>query len=127
MNLNLLRWIDEVFGPIVARLFFIIGLVVGRSRKLKSPLQYKTVEKVLIIKFFGGGSILLASPAIYSIKRIHPDAHISIITLSENKEICSLLKAIDKTYYLDLKNPFSFFLNTSNFFEKSRIKITTLL
>ena len=127
MNLNLLRWIDEVFGPIVAWVLFIVGLVVGRSRKLKSPFQYKTVKKVLIIKFFGGGSILLASPAIYSIKRIHPDAHISIITLSENKEICSLLKAIDKTYYLDLKNPFSFFLNTSNFFEKSRIKITTLL
>ena len=109
MNLNLLRWIDEIFGPIVARLFFIIGLVVGRSRKLKSPFQYKTVKKVLIIKFFGGGSILLASPAIYNIKRIHPDAHISIITLSENKEICSLLKAIEKTYYLDLKNPFSLF------------------
>ena len=87
MNLNLLRWIDEVFGPIVARLFFIIGLVVGRSRKLKSPLEYKTVEKVLIIKFFGGGSILLASPAIYSIKKVHPNAHISIITLSENREI----------------------------------------
>ena len=109
MNLNLLRWIDEIFGPIVARLFFTIGLVVGRSQKLRNPLEYKTVKKVLIIKFFGGGSILLASPAIYSIKRIHPDAHISIITLSENKEICSLLKAIDKTYYLDLKNPFSFF------------------
>ena len=110
MNLNLLRWIDEVFGPIVARLFFIIGLVVGRSRKLKSPLEYKTVEKILIIKFFGGGSILLASPAIYGIKKVHPDAHISIITLSENREICSLLKAIDKIYYLDLKDPFSFFL-----------------
>ena len=109
MNLNLLRWIDEILGPIVARFFFIIGLVVGRSRKLKSPLEYKTVEKVLIIKFFGGGSILLASPAIYGIKKVHPNAHISIITLSENKEICSLLKAIDEIYYLDLKNPFSFF------------------
>jgi len=109
VNLNLLRWIDEIFGPIVARLFFIIGLVVGRSQKLRSPLEYKTVKKVLIIKFFGGGSILLASPAIYGIKKVHPDAHISIITLSENKEICSLLKAIDEIYYLDLKNPFSFF------------------
>ena len=110
MNLNLLRWIDEILGPIVARFFFTIGLVVGRSQKLRSPLDYKTVKKVLIIKFFGGGSILLASPAIYSIKKVHPDAHISIITLSENKEICLLLKAIDKIYYLDLKNPFSFFL-----------------
>ncbi|SVC68693.1 uncharacterized protein METZ01_LOCUS321547, partial [marine metagenome] len=109
VNLNLLRWIDAVFGPIVAWVLFIVGLVVGRSRKLKSPFQYKTVKKVLIIKFFGGGSILLASPAIYSIKKVHPDAHISIITLSENKEICSLLKAIDEIYYLDLKNPFSFF------------------
>jgi ADP-heptose:LPS heptosyltransferase len=110
MNLNALRWIDEIFGPIIARFLFIVGFIVGRSRKLKTPLEYKTVEKVLIIKFFGGGSILLASPAIYSIKKIHPDAHISIITLFENKEICSLLKAIDKIYYLDLKNPFSFFL-----------------
>ncbi len=109
MNLNLLRWIDEILGPIVARFFFIIGLVVGRSQKLRSPLEYKTVKKVLIIKFFGGGSILLASPAIYGIKKVHPDAHISIITLSENKEICSLLKAIDEIYYLDLKTPFPFF------------------
>ena len=110
MNLNILRWIDGVFGPVLARLLFIVGLVTGHSRKLKDPLQDKTVEKVLIIKFFGGGSILLASPAIYSIKKNHPNACISIMTLSENQEICSLLTAIDNIYALDLKTPLTFFL-----------------
>ena len=110
MNLNFLRWIDEVLGPVLARLFFIVELVTGHSRKLKDPLQEKTIEKVLIIKFFGGGSILLASPAIYSIKKNHPNACISIMTLSENQEICSLLTAIDNIYALDLKTPLTFFL-----------------
>ena len=110
MNLNILRWIDEIFGPLLARLLFIVGFATGHFRKLKDPLQDKTVEKVLIIKFFGGGSILLASPAIYSIKKNHPDARISIITLSENQEICSLLTAIDNVYTLELKTPLTFFL-----------------
>ena len=110
MDLNLIRWIDKVFGPIVAWLLFIAGLLVGRSRKLRAPHQSETTKKILIIKFFGGGSILLASPIIYQLKEANPNASISIITLSENKEICSLLTPIDNIYCLDLKNPFLFLL-----------------
>jgi len=110
MNLNLIRWIDTVFGPILAWALLTIGLVVGRSRKHRIPVQPKTIKKILIIKFFGGGSILLASPVFSRIKEIHPDARISIITLSENKEICSLLTPIDNIYCLDLKAPFLFLL-----------------
>ena len=109
MNLNLLRWIDKVFGPILAWLLFIAGLAVGRSRKLTPPIQPETIKKILILKFFGGGSILLASPIFSRVKETLPDARISIITLSENKEICSLLTPIDKVYFLDLKTPVSFF------------------
>ena len=110
MDLNFIRWIDKTFGPVIAQFLFVAGLLLGRFRKRETSFQLETVKKILLIKFFGGGSILLASPIIHKIKGIHPDATISIITLSENREICSLLKAIDKIYYLDLKNPFSFFL-----------------
>ena len=114
MNLNLLRWIDKIFGPIVAWFLFIAGLAVGRSRKLIPPTQPETIKKILILKFFGGGSILLASPIFSSIKETLPGARISIITLSENNEICSLLTPIDNIYYLDLKSPVSFFLKYLN-------------
>ncbi len=110
MNFNFLRWADEVFGPIIARFLFIVGFAVGRSRKLSTPLQPETIKKILILKFFGGGSILLASPTIYRIKEARPDVHISIITLSENKEICELLTPIDNISCLDLKTPFLFLL-----------------
>ena len=110
MDLNLIRWIDKVFGPIVAWLLFIAGLLVGRSRKLRTHIQPEAIKKILIIKFFGGGSILLASPIFSRIKETLQDARISIITLSENKEICSLLTPIDNIYYLDLKTPVSFLL-----------------
>jgi len=114
MNLNLIRWIDKVFGPILAWLLFIAGLAVGRSHKLSPSIQPETIKKILILKFFGGGSILLASPIFSRIKETLPGARISIITLSENNEICSLLTPIDNIYYLDLKSPVSFFLKFLN-------------
>ena len=111
MDLNFIRWIDKAFGPIIAQFLFVAGLLLGRFRKHETSFQLETVKKILLIKFFGGGSILLASPIIHKIKEVHPNATISIITLSENKEICSLISAIDNIYCLDIKTFFSFLFN----------------
>ena len=107
MNLNFIRWADKIFSSVIVRFLSLICLAFGR-RQLETPPSLAAVKKVLIIKFFGSGSILLASPAICKIKECHPNAEVSIITLSENNEICSLLSAIDNIYYLDLKSFFPF-------------------
>ena len=109
VNLNFIRWVDKIFSSIIVRVLLVIRLVFGRHR-VEIPLPLGAIKKVLIIKFFGSGSILLASPSIYKIKEVHSNATVSMITLSENKEICSLLSAIDNIYYLDLKSFFPFLL-----------------
>lgn len=121
MNLNFIRWADKIFSSIIARFLFLIWLAFG-PRRIETPLPLGVIKKVLIIKFFGSGSILLASPAIYKIKECHPNAEVSIITLAENKETCSLLSAIDHIYYLDLKSFFSFFLKYLKLIRKIRSK-----
>jgi ADP-heptose:LPS heptosyltransferase len=110
VHLNFIRWVDKTFSSIIVRFLYLIWLAVGH-RQLETPPSFAAVKKVLIIKFFGSGSILLASPAIYKIKECHPNAEVSIFTLSENKETCSLLSAIDNIYYLDLKRFFPFLFN----------------
>ena len=67
MILNFIRWADKIFSSIIVRFLFLIWLAFG-PRRIETPLSLGVIKKVLIIKFFGSGSILLASPTIYKIK-----------------------------------------------------------
>ena len=50
------------------------------------------------------GSILLASPALREIKKFHPDAQITLLTLSVNEELANILPSVDKVVTFSLSN-----------------------
>lgn len=68
------------------------------------------VEKILIVKMWGIGSIVLASPLFDEIRRVHPGARIDFMTLEENQPILGLYPQVDRPLLLDLSAGIASFL-----------------
>lgn len=64
----------------------------------------KQSKKILIIKFWGIGNIILLLPTIKAIRDKFPEAQITFLTLSENEGIIENTIAIDNLIYLKLNN-----------------------
>ncbi len=104
MNIGIARTIDRYAGPLVCR------AVLGARRFVCAPAkpageQGARVEEIVVIKYFGMGSILLASPAIMALKKRYPSARVTILTLDQNNDMCLLLPSIDRTICLDMSSP----------------------
>jgi len=113
IKMNFIRKLDSYAGPLLCRFLLLIKLVADyvshRSKRKINP----EAQDILIIKFFGFGSILMAAPAIAGAKRKFPSGKIAMLTLMENKEVCELIPWIDELFLLDigslLKFPFNYF------------------
>lgn len=105
MNIDILRQIDKHFGPLLCRfLLFLKFVAIFFSFSQQETVLPENIKKILILKFWGMGSILLASPAIGELKKKYPSAEITLFTLSENAQICEVLPSIDKSIYLTIGN-----------------------
>ena len=80
--------------------------------KKRKPIPKEKVKKILVIKFFGMGSILLMSPMLKGIRLLYPDAQISLLTFKENFEFCKLVHEIDRVLPVDNESIFLFFKGT---------------
>ena len=58
--------------------------------------------RVLVIKFWGIGSIQLLTPAVECLRRRHPDARIELLTLSQNARFAEGLGLFDQVRTLDV-------------------------
>lgn len=98
MNIELMILVDKIFGQIICYFLYLLQLF---SQKLKvdssPPKQDKDLKKILIIKFWGMGSILLATQTICNLKYRYPNSEISMLTLKQNQTFCNLIKSIDRT------------------------------
>jgi lipopolysaccharide heptosyltransferase II len=92
-------WIDRRLGPVLCALL----VLWQRLRRAPAPLPApESVEKILILKLWGMGSIVLASPLLVKLRERHPHARIDFVSMSENGPILSLLPQLDRRITLDL-------------------------
>jgi len=92
-------WLDGRVGPLLCLLL----LVARRLRNRRSQAQEgRPVEKVLVLKFWGIGSIVLASPLLLALRTRYPRARIDFVTLAENETILSMYPQVDRSITLDL-------------------------
>lgn len=105
MNIDILRQIDKHFGPPVCRFLLFLKFFADFFSPPRGETDLpENIKKILILKFWGMGSILLASPPISELKKKYPSAEIALLTLSENAQICDILPSIDKCIYLAIGN-----------------------
>ena len=108
-----IKFMREIDIRVGAFIFPVINLLLMfRAEKKTKPIPKEKVKKILVIKFFGMGSILLMSPMLKGIRSIYPDAQISLLTFKGNLEFCKLVNAIDRVLPVDDENFFLFFKGT---------------
>ena len=60
------------------------------------------VHKILIIKFFGIGSLVLAMPFFRAVRELFPNAEIHVLTLSSNAQVMKMIADVDRVQFVDL-------------------------
>ena len=103
-------WIDKRLGPALCGLLLILKRLTGRRRSARAP---EDVHRILLLKMWGMGSIVLATPLLARLREHHPNARIDLVTLHENEAIARLLPGFDRIVGIDLSHGvLQFFWNT---------------
>ncbi len=85
MRINLMRSLDRFLG---IPLCWITGLLLRKGPKPLPPDEWTTI---LVIKFFGLGSILLTTPMLGMLRKLSPRARILYLSFESNREILERL------------------------------------
>ena len=96
MNISWMRWIDHKVGNVVCSAFAL-------AKRLESPFARKpdAIKKIAVMKFFGMGSIVVASPAMAALRDAYPEAEILFVTFKANSEILKILALSDRSILID--------------------------
>ena len=108
MRVNLLRKIDSRLGPVICKIILLLRKTILKFSSRNQLEKSKDLRKVLIIKFFGMGTILLSSPAILELKKKFPNLEVSFLTLAQNKEVCETLASVDTVFLLRIDSLYNF-------------------
>lgn len=101
MRVRAMKWVDEVIGPWICLVFCGYHSIA----KMFFPSVYRIkpaeVRHILLIKFFGMGSIILATPMMRALRQHFPQARLIMLTFPENFTLCQRLQLIDEVVTID--------------------------
>lgn len=92
-------WIDKRLGPLFCALALGLKRTLG-TRRVAPPSA--GVERILLLKMWGMGSIVLATPLLTRLRERYPGARIDFLTLRDNQAILAFYPQIDRVITLDL-------------------------
>ena len=71
----------------------------GATRLVRSgPRSRRRAARatILVIKFWGMGSIVLTTPALRALKKTYPDCRVTFLTFEQNESVCRMITSIDR-------------------------------
>ncbi len=106
-DVKLMRWIDNQVGNLACA-------ALATAKRVGAPFRKDTTEykKIVVTKFFGMGSIIVASPALKALRDAYPDAEIHFVSFASNREILEILALTDKNWFVDTSTPSAFAAST---------------
>ncbi|MCX7956843.1 MAG: glycosyltransferase family 9 protein [Endomicrobia bacterium] len=112
MKLLTMQKIDKLIGPIICTFLTIFDKVFTIFNSKKDKIDKKYPNKIMLLKFWGMGSIIIAIPAIENIKRFYPLSKIYFLSLKRNEELLNSYKEIiDYNFLVEIdKGIFKFFV-----------------
>jgi ADP-heptose:LPS heptosyltransferase len=117
VKIQLARIADKVAGVPICILYGLFKKIVP----FPPPRDMKP-RRILVIKYFGLGSITFIASALETLAKNYPESEIYLLTFSGNKPLFDLLKMTRKPTILTVsdKNPYTFFRDTLKMFFKVR-------
>ncbi len=117
MKISTMKIIDKYMGPPLSLVLLFYEYLKRIFVKRKRPEQFK---KILLMKFFGMGSIILSIPLFNLIRENFPDASITFLTFNQNRELGKQFKLADKYYFLRTDKLFHFLIDVIKILIKLR-------
>ena len=106
MNVELMRRLDRILGDAACS-------VLATAHRLRKPFaQARPIKKIVVMKFFGMGSIIVASRSLAALRDRFPEAEIHFATFKSNQGILDILGMTDTNHYIDPSTPQAFIKST---------------
>jgi len=93
MNISQMRAIDFLLGGIICILLDAFERVRRVLLRTNHPQQ---INKILVSKYLGMGSILLATPTLRTLRSAYPDSYIVFLTFESNAKFAERLSDVDE-------------------------------
>ncbi len=102
-----MRRIDGLVGNLVCT-------ALAGAKELSRPFARPAgdVKKIVVMKFFGLGSIVVASPCLQALRAQYPQAELHFVTFWNNRQLLEMLDLTDHNHYIDPSTPASFTRST---------------
>ncbi|HVJ92068.1 MAG TPA: glycosyltransferase family 9 protein [Labilithrix sp.] len=107
LEVKLMRRIDSVVGNALCSM-----LAIGKRLKQPFVRPNTTYKKICVMKFFGMGSIVVATPSLKALRDQFPGAEIHFVTFKQNKELLEILGLTDRHHFVDNSSPQAFVTST---------------
>ena len=99
MRVGLMKKIDQWAGGFGCFALDVVDLATGWLRRRQVPRE--RVRAVLVTKYFGMGSIILAAPMVARLRGLFPQARLVFLTFRENRELAERLGLFDEILTID--------------------------
>jgi len=101
-----MRRLDRVLGDAACS-------VLATAHRVRKPfVTTRPVKKIAVMKFFGMGSIIVASRSLAALRDGYPGAEIHFVTFRSNQAILDILGMTDHNHYVDPSTPQAFLKTT---------------
>lgn len=98
MNIDFMRKLDDRLGGLFIDIIRALSFFKFRG----NPHAPSKAKDILFIKFFGAGSLILATPMLRGLKSLYDNPTIHLLTFRENFDLCVHLPLID--HILTIRN-----------------------
>jgi len=106
MDVELMRRLDRVLGDAACSML-------ATAHRLRKPfVTTRPIKKIVVMKFFGMGSIIVASRSLAALRDRYPDAELHFVTFKSNQGILDILGMTDHNHYVDPSTPQAFVKTT---------------
>ena len=92
---------DRLIAVPVAFLFNGISRVLGKCLRRDHSITPSNVNRIVVAKLIGMGSILQATPLLKALKQRYPHAILTFVTMRSNRELVMRLTCVDECLVLD--------------------------
>lgn len=103
---------DRLVAVPAAFLFNGIARLLGKWMRRDHSITSSNVNRIIVAKLIGMGSILQATPLLNALKRQYPHAIVTFVTMRSNRELVDRLSCVDEVLVLDDRNPFKMAVTT---------------
>ncbi|MCI0697058.1 glycosyltransferase family 9 protein [candidate division KSB1 bacterium] len=104
-RIKIAKWIDEYAGR------WLIRLVCWLQPAQPQQHEPAIIDRILFVKFWGIGSIILAEPTLRYLRKKHPQARLDFLTLAHNQELFALIPQVNCVHCLDFRHLWRFVLS----------------